>query len=268
MSNRRLTVWIDGKEVLPVRALPYVTTSPRFRPEVLARRFAERDPFDRTWNLTARAYIGEDSSYCVAPEDWREVVKGFDDFLAVLKEQFPTGTVGNNLWMNGVVTLLPSCWFVTLDEFEKAFHRDKDGMFDKKRPDEEITLSPDIEIKTWVMVIEGFENCAESKGSAMPPHQLQVEPVALTETTSNSSIHKIGLERITADRAFLLDCEKKGVPMNIESIWLHIRNNAEKENFLFKTNNNKTATTVDGKQVKKENLARVLVDFLKDRKTQ
>lgn len=140
-------------------------------------------------------------------------------------------------------------------------------MFDRKRPaDHELILSPDIDATTRAMLMEGFENCAGNEAAAMFPHLPKFKFIAQTQTPTSSSVQKIRAGRITRDRAFLLGCEREGIPLNIEAIWLHMESNAGKENFKFKTVGNNTATTRDGKQVKKENLARVLVDFLKARK--
>jgi hypothetical protein len=79
-------------------------------------------------------------------------------------------------------------------------------------------------------------------------------PAAQTETKA---------KRINGIRAFLMSCIDKGIPPNIESIWLHIRDNASNENFLFKSASQSTATTVDDKQVKKKNLGRALGNLLK-----
>ena len=64
--------------------------------------------------------------------------------------------------------------------------------------------------------------------------------------------------RINENRAFLQNCISSNIPPNIESIWLHIREHVGRENFLFKSASASTATTIDGKQVQKKNLARTL----------
>lgn len=78
-------------------------------------------------------------------------------------------------------------------------------------------------------------------------------PAAQTETKA---------KRINENRAFLMSCIDQGIHADIESIWLHIRNSAAKENFLFKSASQSTATTVDGKQVQKKNLGRALGNLL------
>ena len=69
--------------------------------------------------------------------------------------------------------------------------------------------------------------------------------------------------RTTPFRAFLQTCFQSGVGKNIESVWLHMRNNAGKNNFLFKTVARTTATTIDDMVVKKDALARTLAGLIK-----
>jgi hypothetical protein len=268
VSNPRLTVWIDGQEVLPVRALPYITTSSRFRPEVLARRFAGSDPFGRTWTLNAYHYIHEDFSVCVPPYKWEEVVSRHERFQVELKEQFLTGTVGNTLWSIGAVAVLPACWYVLPDDFEKAFHADMGLKFDRRLPaDHDLNFSPVIDASTRAMVTGCFENLTGKETTLTPLDQPLMQIWERTETETSPPIQQTGIQRITKDRAFLLDLEREGIPMSIEPVWLHIYNNAGKDNFLFKSVSKDTATTRDDKQVKKENLERVLLDLVKSRKT-
>ena len=68
--------------------------------------------------------------------------------------------------------------------------------------------------------------------------------------------------RMTVFRAFLQDCFQSGVEKNIESVWQYMRSNAGKDNFLFRAVSNTTATTVDGKRVNKDNLARTLARLI------
>ena len=69
--------------------------------------------------------------------------------------------------------------------------------------------------------------------------------------------------RTTHFRAFLQDCFQSGVNKNIESVWQHMRSNAGKINFLFKTVSNTTATTIDDTAVKKDALARTIAGLIK-----
>lgn len=70
--------------------------------------------------------------------------------------------------------------------------------------------------------------------------------------------------RMNEQRAFLLACIDDNIPSNIASIWLHIRTNAGREDFLFKSAGKSSATTKDDKTVHKKNLARQLSALVKN----
>lgn len=70
-------------------------------------------------------------------------------------------------------------------------------------------------------------------------------------------------QRMNEDRAFLNSCFKAGIEKDINSIWLHIQNNAGKEGFRFKTSNKSTATTIDDEIVDKKKLGRCLSNLIK-----
>lgn len=83
-------------------------------------------------------------------------------------------------------------------------------------------------------------------------------------TDTNGNIHNnTGARRINETQAFLMDCIKQGIPVNIHSIWLHMKANAGKDGFLFRGVSNSTATTINDKQVEKKNMARTLRNLLK-----
>jgi hypothetical protein len=85
VSNARLTVWIRGREVLPVRALPYVTETQRFSADFVARRFAQCDAFGRKWTLKAYSVLGGEG-FTVDRGEWDEVVARVDSFEIQLKK--------------------------------------------------------------------------------------------------------------------------------------------------------------------------------------
>lgn len=269
MSNRQLTTWIDGQEVLPVRAIPYVTESARFGPDVIARRFAEDDPRNKNWTLKAYESLGG-GWFVITPLMWEEIVFHMESFETQLKGQFPTHIAGYAVWRNGAVAVLPAGTFVRLDEFQKTFQHDLDGViFCGDRPTKDkLTLSPNLDASIREMVMEGFERFADHNPAGIPPclHEGQSAPQMEPETNFIKKTTK-EKKRMNENDAFLLDCERKGIPKNIESIWLYIRQNAGKDNFLFMSASQNNATTLDGRSVAKKSLGRVLRDKLKQAKT-
>lgn len=73
-------------------------------------------------------------------------------------------------------------------------------------------------------------------------------------------------QRMNENRAFLMKCFDDGVGKNIDSVWLHIKKSAGTDGFLFKTASKDSATTIDGKHVKKKNLWRCLRNLSKPKK--
>lgn len=76
------------------------------------------------------------------------------------------------------------------------------------------------------------------------------------------------VKRTNENQAFLLSCIDKGISANIASIWLHIRERAGEDKFLFKSASKSAATTVDDKKVEKKNLARALTNLLRAKKNE
>jgi hypothetical protein len=268
VSNKRLTVWIHGREVLPVRALPYVTETQRFSPDSLAKRFAQCDAFGKKWALEAYSVLGADG-FTVSRWEWDEVVARVDSFEIELKKMGFTPITAYALWRTGAAAALPASWFVYLDEFEKAVEADlEDIIFVGGPPNsDKLTLSPVIDMSTRAMVMEGFERFPEHNPAASLSLN-QVQSIAQAGIEASPPVQKTGALRINENRAFLLECEREGIRMHIEAIWLHIRRNSGKDNFLFKTVSKETATTVEGNSLTKKNLARVLADLLKARKSE
>jgi hypothetical protein len=158
---------------------------------------------------------------------------------------------------------------VYLDELEKAVQADLEGIIFVGGPPNsgKLTLSPVIDVSTRAMIMEGFERFPEHNPA--PPLPLnQVQPIAQVGIQTSPPVQEAGTLRMNENRAFLLQCEREGIPMNIEAVWLHIRGNSGKDNFLFKSVSKETATTVEGNRVTKKNLARVLAELLKAQKSQ
>jgi hypothetical protein len=197
------------------------------------------------------------------------VVARVDSFEIELKEMDFTNIAANTVWHHGAAAALPASWFVYLDEFERAVQADLEGIIFVGDPTNscKLTLSPVIDDGTRAMVMEGFERFRENNPAA-PVRLNQAQSIAQAGKKTAPPVLRTGVLRINEKRAFLLQCEREGIPMNIEAIWLHIRGNCGKNNFLFQSISKKTATTVEGKPLTKKNLARVLADLLKSRKSE
>lgn len=162
MSNGRLTIWIDGREALPVRAIPYVAGwehlySPDVVAESLARAAAA--PFGKLRNLVAyhRPTL---KPLPVMTGEWAAVVAEIKGFEAGLREQRPDTDAmddhaGYAAWRKGAALKLPAGVFVWLDEFLREREADR-----KSTPDDRsVTLAPMLDCDMRAAVLEGFEDC-------------------------------------------------------------------------------------------------------------
>ena len=72
-----------------------------------------------------------------------------------------------------------------------------------------------------------------------------------------------GKMRMNEDRAFLIQCFAEGINRDINSVWLYIQSRVGEAGFLFKTASKSTATTINDRHVKKNDLGRCLTTLNK-----
>ena len=108
----RLTIWIDGREAMPVRAIPYATHWNNFAPDMLAWYLGEDDKrfeADTLPLLPLTAYrMEEGQCVTIEPSAWASVtrkLKNTDD-----ESEF------------GLVSCLPPKVFVWLDDFQRVWN--------------------------------------------------------------------------------------------------------------------------------------------------
>lgn len=156
----RLTIWIDGREALPVRAIPYVTGW-RYSPDVVAESLARATaaPFEKLRSLVAY-HRPASKPLPVMPHEWNAVVvqvKGFEAGLHELRPDIEAADdhVGIAAWEKGAALKLPAGVFVWLDEFLREREADH-----KRTPDDRpVILAPMLDADTRAAVLEGFEDC-------------------------------------------------------------------------------------------------------------
>jgi hypothetical protein len=163
MSHGRLTLWVEGREVIPVRAIPYVTNSSRFKPDILVQRFARNDPFQysvfrKNWALETYRVQGT-LSLPVNPVEWDKVVARIKRVTAIITKGFSTTLTKYAVWNIAATAALPAGCFVIYDEFVASWEADRIGGVSDERPPENdiLTLSPAIDDHTRAMVMEGFQ---------------------------------------------------------------------------------------------------------------
>jgi len=158
----RLTIWIDGREALPVRAIPYVAGWDNlYHPESVASNLARKvgAPFDKLRNLVAY-HRPAGRPLKVMPHEWNAVVVKVKGFEAELHELRPNleatdDHAGIAAWEKGAALKLPAGVFVWLDEFLREREADH-----KRTPDDRpVILAPMLDADTGAAVLEGFEDC-------------------------------------------------------------------------------------------------------------
>lgn len=156
----RLTIWIDGREAMPVRAIPYVTGW-RYSPDVVAESLARvtAAPFEKLRNLVAY-HRPAGKALLVMASEWTAVMAEVKGFEAELREQRPDvdaidDHAGYAVWRKGAALKLPAGVFVWLDEFLREREADH-----KRTPDDRpVILTPMLDADTRAAVLEGFEDC-------------------------------------------------------------------------------------------------------------
>lgn len=195
MRHGRLTLWIEGREVLPVRAIPYVTNSPRFSPDMLVRRFTRNDPFQdgvprKNWALEAYRVQGT-FSVPVNPVEWDDFESRINRVRRAVKKVFSTTIASYAVWRIAATAVLPAGWYVIYDEFVKIWQADQVGIvsYGSTRGNDGLILSPPMDADTRAMVMEGFqwfienepENSFGTLGGAQqyqpsPNHEISIAP--------------------------------------------------------------------------------------------
>lgn len=174
MNDKQLTILIDGREALPVRAIPHVTKWIRFYPDKLANHFARDDcvsPIARGRLLIDAYHLSGNAPVQVMPSEWDAVIASLDGFEAETWKQYGRDNLGEKIgyaaWRNGATAKLPEGVFVWLDEFEKVFQADVKctGSYDKPG-DDKLTLAPMLDATTRAMVMAGFETLPTATGGS------------------------------------------------------------------------------------------------------
>lgn len=153
---------IDGREAIPVRAVPYVTGW-IMSPDVVASSLAHTDKINRLEGITAYHYSSEDIAQML-PKEWDAAEADLETLSNKLKatetmeqENYPT-------WRREAIRmLLPGC-FVWRAEFEAAFQDaygpDRFSFLIERDGERELNFTPFIPLDLRAVVMEGFDDIA------------------------------------------------------------------------------------------------------------
>lgn len=184
MDDKQLTILINGRKALPVRAIPYVSGWDRFPPRLVAEYlYLGNDKFGgvmgnaklgtKSPSLLTAYQLAGNTPVLVQPREWKGILTAFDGFEAKLKRKYGDSEKdemeAEANWQRKAVKMLPEGVFVWLNEFETAFKvsRGRPGSFGRKRGDDELNLTPMMhDADTRAMVMAGFETLPTATGES------------------------------------------------------------------------------------------------------
>jgi hypothetical protein len=223
---------IEGREAIPVRAIPYVTgwNSKRgLSPDMLATKLSTH-PKDRALrspmrNLLAyKHHLG--MTLAVRRDDWQMVCVQLAGLSGELHAKFPRGEDGARdeqsraAWQARAIELLPSGVFVWLDEFEEDFLRYFDyqsrGTAPERLDERDLNWNPTLPDKVGEIIMNGFEPQQEN---------YQAAPAQDTATPALVEIEEIDFTMV-ATRKELIDAFGKFTGM--DATWFDNLNTSPK----------------------------------------
>lgn len=153
-------VMIEGREAIPVRAIPFVAGW-TMSPDAVAKSLARTTHFDRLEGIKAY-HLSVDGVAPMLPKEWDGIKADLEILSAKLEsteivdqENYPT-------WRRESILLLPPACFVWRDEFERAFREtyseERHHLLEEREGDRELNFTPRIPQDLAAVVMEGFES--------------------------------------------------------------------------------------------------------------
>lgn len=156
MSVSAVTLNINGREALPVRAIPFVV---EMSADLVAKELAgdEPPPWKRLDGLTAY-HVQQGRPSAMQPFEWRRYVASLEELEAEIrgrfpKEESPNDPRGYGAWKRESVARLPAGVFVWRDEFEAAWEAIPEG----RTVSRSLTFTPQLSDGERQLILEGFK---------------------------------------------------------------------------------------------------------------
>ncbi len=154
-----VTIEINGREAIPVRAIPFVTGW-TISPDMVASSLAHTDLIAKLRGIAAYHLVGNDQPAPMLPKEW----DGVEADLRALSETLKAGEVVDfasyPTWRHESILLLPAGVFVWKDEFiaefTYTFSKSSRWIFDERPGDRELNWTPLIPQALRQAVSEGF----------------------------------------------------------------------------------------------------------------
>lgn len=150
---------VDGREVIPIRAIPYVTGW-TMSPDLVVSWLAHTESFRRIPKLSAYHLLPDGKSAPMLPKEWDGISADLEVLSDKLRARETFDQEGYPEWRRNSIPLLPEGVFVWKDEFEGAFARgyshNRLTILDERPGDRELNFSPLIPQELREIVVDGF----------------------------------------------------------------------------------------------------------------
>ena len=179
-ANMEVLQIIQGREAVPVRAIPFLTGLRKMSPDVVAQALAGMNHNGKFVGFTAYKLRTDGSIKKTLPQDWRIVALELEGIKATLNDTQTSHQTGTYVWRKQAISTLPAGVFVWRDELSeqyadsmrRTYHFDFDssGQSFRAEPPE---LKFDIEVllpQLEYLVLEGFAP-AKAPAQARQSHQ-------------------------------------------------------------------------------------------------
>jgi hypothetical protein len=163
MSN---IIKIDGREAIPVRAIPFITGW-YYSPDVIVEAFFKKKYKHRLPNLEQYHISPDGSIGKLLQRDWDVYFDMVNAFQDKIMEKYSDKREVYPEWQNFSISLLPSHCFVWRDEFEKGFYESLEEItFIDEQPSggHVLNFNSMIPPKLWAVVYEGMPTQESKRG--------------------------------------------------------------------------------------------------------
>jgi hypothetical protein len=155
-----ILVVIDGREAIPIRAIPFVSGW-TMSPDLVAKSFAKRDHWVTRLEGVAAYFLSVEGTYSLMhAKEWDGPVADLQILSDKLKSTEVMEQENYPVWRQQSILRLPASCFVWRDEFEEAFrhaYSPEHLILPDERPgDRELNFSPRIPEESALAVMQGF----------------------------------------------------------------------------------------------------------------
>lgn len=160
-----VTVFIDGREAIPIRAIPFVTGG-KITADLVASIFAHTDQWELRRNSMFPYHLSKDEKYSpMLPKEWDDIEADLRVLEAKLNTAQEVQQDHYSVWRRDSLGLLPPACFVWKDDFEKAFQNAYSvwnyEILNERSGDRELGFSPYIHHELQEVVMQGFPHTEE-----------------------------------------------------------------------------------------------------------